>query len=298
MKMKAHIHVSPLRTCAAAALALFLMIRTAPPFARFWAQNVSIPVLQTISGFGATLPFSMLEWGAAIMGIPLLCGMMRRQLRRTAAWMLTALILIFLAIWQPLYSLPSPAYAADTHQMAAAAGLLIERTNLEAPVIPRLDDLPAKPVRFPSWMRIAGISGFASFLTGEGFYDPNLPHCALPFVAVHESMHLQGIADEGAANIAAWQDCMDRGGAYAWSARIWGLRYIMGTLLHRNPGQYAHCINRMNPQTFQLYQECGGAYVPLQRSQFWQAACNFLGIADGLQNYEILAAYLAASIPQ
>ena len=87
-----------------------------------------------------------------------------------------------------------------------------------------------KPVRWPEWMHALGIAGLFSPWTGEALADGSAPPGYLPFTCVHELMHLKGIADEGEANIEAYRACMDFGGMYADSARLWALRYGLGRL--------------------------------------------------------------------
>ena len=131
-------------------------------------------------------------------------------------------------------------------------------------------------------------------MTGEALVTPELDEASLPFVAVHEVMHLQGYAGEGSANIAAWEECMTRGGAYAASARIWALRYGMGLLRTNDQALYESGLLRMSHETLQAYRETGGAYTPAPQPVFLSRLYAFLGIESAARDYEILAPYLAA----
>jgi len=116
-------------------------------------------------------------------------------------------------------------------------------------------------------------------------------------VAVHESMHLRGYAGEGAANIAAWNECMARGGAYAESARLWALRYGMGMLQREAPDMHDAALQAMNADTLRVYRECGGAYPEIAIHPLLRRIYAFLGIEKQTSDYEILALYLAAQCP-
>ena len=126
-------------------------------------------------------------------------------------------------------------------------------------------------------MRALSLVGFYSFFTGEALVSPEVHPAAMPFTAVHEAMHGRGIVNEGACNIAAYEDCLTRGGAYADSARLWALRYAMGTAQRRDPSLYARLLNRMSPRILSLFLEMGGS------------------VTAHAGGYEILANYLAAN---
>lgn len=286
------------RNTFAALLLLFLLLRLLPAFAQQFSRHISIPVLQTLVAFQDAQFLPTLETLVFSSGILLIFAVIRRHFLLCVQWIALLIFSVFLLLWYPLYSVPGPMYNATVPQLTHAADLLIQHLNDSSTSGSLPNDLPAKASRFPSLMHRLGISGFASFCTGEAFYDPTLADCAVPFVAVHEHMHLTGIANEGAANIAAWRECMDLGGAYAESARIWGLRYIMGKLMQQSPASYARCINQMSPRTRLLYTACGGAYLPLERHSIPRSVFDFLGISASVQNYEILAAYLAAGAVQ
>jgi len=147
-------------------------------------------------------------------------------------------------------------------------------------------------------MDALNISGFCSFLTGEALVAPDLPPVSLPFVAVHEAMHLEGHAGEGAANIAAWERCMNLGGSYADSARIWALRYGMGLLRREAPELYDGCLARMNENVLQHYRISGGAYAPEAPRKLLLLFYRALNLGAQMQDYEILALYLAAEFMQ
>lgn len=280
-----------------------------PAFAEAWSARVSIPALRALSSLSMPLPFSLLEWGlaalAALWTLSLLINLRRSAARailsflRRAAGLLTAAALAFIALWLPLYhASAAPAFTANADQLAASCEALIAQLNECAADFDRLPaDLPAKPAAFPFWMDACNIVGFFSFPTGEALYAPDLPACAVPFVAVHERMHALGHAGEGEANIAAWNECVRRGGGYADSARLWALKYSMGLLVETDYAAYARCRNLMNPRVYQAYRSIGGGGRTHPERGAAQALFAALGVGDAANDYEILAHYLASRMP-
>lgn len=239
-------------------------------------------------------PFSLLECFVPLLAALLLGAFCIRFIRKIISGLALMLVFLCLTLWYPLYFPEVPTPSANEDQLYALSLNLIHKLNAmdESFVLP--DDLPAKPVGFSGWMRALDIGGFCSFLTGEALYSPDLEPIALPFVAVHERLHLDGYANEGSANIAAWKFCITRGGAYADSARLWALRYSMGLLPQ---ARREALIESMNSHTLRLYRSSGGAAVPQSHGRF-QLFLSFLGIETQMQNYENLALYLAAGFPQ
>ena len=317
------------RRMLAGGLAFFLLIRLLPGFAVFWGKWLSLPLLELLKALGGCFPLVLLEYGMAAAGLFLLWSLFKRKLMRRLTGMVLSLAIAYLSLWYPLYFAAQPAYSAGPVQLAALCQSLIDELNASEMDFPDIADLPAKTARFPGWMEVLNISGFCSFFTGEAIVSPNLPLAALPFTAVHEQMHLQGIAGEGAANIAAWEACMELGGGYAASARLWALRYAMGELrktdqgfknAQQNPdrsmtklrhppdqslilnqqtdrGLYNFCMQRMNSVTARAFRSAGGSYSPASPPAVLRAVCRLLGIERQVQDYEILAAYLAADLP-
>ena len=294
-------------TAALFAAGLTAILRLRPSFAASWAEAISMPALRALSALTERLPFALLEWGALALALLLfgatcfhwgrrgLRGALGFAARRIVGLVLT-LALAFSALWLPLYhaSVRSTCAATDG-QLAAACEELIAALN-ESPLdFSRMpNDLPAKVIDFPFWMRLFDITGFCSFPTGEALISPELPACALPFVAVHERMHADGWAGEGAANIAAWEDCVERGGVYADSARVWALKYSMDALRDRDPAAYAACRQLMNEVTAASYHSIGGGTRSRAINPGMQAAFSALGVGEAASDYEILAMYIAS----
>lgn len=88
---------------------------------------------------------------------------------------------------------------------------------------------PAAPkaARYPELLRVIGAAGIYIPLTGEALVDVTRSDASLPFTAAHELAHMLGIGSETEANIAAYEACVASGGAFAYSARLWALKYAM-----------------------------------------------------------------------
>ena len=278
-----------------------------PAFAANWAEAISRPALRALSELTEHLPFALLEWGLlalalALFGAACFCWGRRGlrsallQLARRLGCFILAVAIAFSVMWLPLYHTAiRPACAATDAQLAGACENLISSLNKSALDFSRApDDLPAKVIHFPFWMRMFDITGFSSFPTGEALISPELPDCALPFVAVHERMHANGYAGEGAANIAAWEDCLARGGLYADSARVWALKYSMDALYDRDTAAYAKCRQMMSEATAASYHAIGGGTRSRAINPGMQAAFSALGVGEAASDYEILAMYIAS----
>ena len=111
--------------------------------------------------------------------------------------------------------------------------------------------------------------------------EPCEPAPLVPFTAVHELTHLTGIADEGAANLAAWNRCTAAGGPFADSARLWALRYAMGQLHDADPAAWQAVQNKMKDALLRTFLDCGAEAEFTPRR---------LSLARG--NYADLAGYL------
>ena len=275
-------------------LGLFLAIRLLPAFSISWAERISLPLLEQLAGMSSLFSFALLEWVWGAACIAMLISFFRRRLLKFLSDVILAVLLCCLVVWYPLYFQPQPDIATGNTAIARLCERLIDETNICENEFSLPADMPAKFIRFPQWMDTMGITGICSFLTGEALVTPLLDDISLPFVAVHENMHLQGHAGEGAANIAAWEECIALGGTYAASARIWALRYGMGILHENDHVLYESSLLRMNHKTLQAYREAGGAYTPVQLPEFLRRLLAFLGIETAVQDYETLAPYLAA----
>ena len=287
---------------------LCALVRLLPDFAAHWSARLARPMLRRIASIGSKLPFSLMEWGLLVL-IPALCigfilhlnrrGMVHAivHLLRRIWILLMVLIYLIAALWVPLYFAEAPLrITATPAQLAASCRVLIDELSaspLDFSVPP--DDLPAKHPSLPFWMDALNLAGFASFLTGEALISPELPNAAVPFVAVHESMHTLGHADEGRTNLAAWAECLRRGGLYADSARLWALKDSLALLRRMDSDAWSAVRRELPPQLDRLLTQLGGETAPPGDGVL--AVLAPLGLAESVQSYEILALYLAAEMP-
>lgn len=273
------------------ALVLFVLAcRAFPAFARAALDRVSIPAMAALHGFTARVPFPVAEPAALILGASLLTGLFcavflalsSHSLNPLRRWCsaLTAVALVLIAalilLWVPARAQPVPHVPQpDGKQLTRLCEALIEALNrspldfpaprdalARAPAAAGLPDCAVKAVRYPEWMDLCHAWGLFVPLTGEALADAAEPAPLIPFTAVHELMHLAGVADEGAANVAAWGRCMDAGGPFADSARLWALRYAMGPLRLRDGDAWLQAAQKMNDALKRVYMACGGDAGP------------------------------------
>jgi len=252
---------------------------------KFWKNLVSLPILRVLNNTLGALPFSVLEWGILALIFFMLIILIKTG-PRAAAIVIGKTILtmatLFTFLWLPLYE-KHPPVTATAAQMTVLTQSLIRDFNQNPPdfsILP--DDLPGKTAAFPFWMRRMNVSGFYSFLTGEILLSPDLPNALLPFTAVHESVHASGVADEGSCNILAYKSCMEKGGVYASSAKVWALKYALAELRHADPAAFASAFTQMSETTLLVLYAAGGVH---EKTGF------FLPFSS---DYEILARHLAA----
>ena len=287
---------------------LCALARLLPGFASGWSDWVARPILQTISLFGGRLPFSLMEWGILALQAAPCIGFIYRLCRRGViqavvhllrriCTLLMALVWLTAALWYPLYFAEAPLQISVTSaQLTASCRMLIEElsiSSLDFSVPP--DDLPAKQAAFPFWMDALNLAGFASFLSGEALISPELPGAAVPFVAMHEFMHTLGHANEGQTNLAAWDECLRRGGMYTDSARLWALKDSLALLRGMDSDAWSAVRAELPPQLDRLLTQLGGETAPPGDGAL--AVLRLLGLAEHAQSYEILALRLAADMP-
>jgi len=255
-------------------------------------------LLSLLHRLTAPFPFPVAEPLTLALLLVTLTGLRRgprgflRRLSKTAL----ALLLALAVLWGPAMAVPADDLPTpDAQQLAWLCGNLVHALEASAPefpdpaaalaLAPAAAGLPGcrvKVARHPAWLSLAGAWGAFVPLTGEAIVDPSEPPPLIPFTAVHELMHLTGIADEGAANVAAWNRCLAAGDPFAASARLWALRYAMGRLRDADPAAWREMRAKMEGPLLRAFLDCGGeAEPPRQR----------LPLATG--DYAALAAYLA-----
>lgn len=235
-----------------------LLCAVCPGFARRALNGLSLPAMAALHRWTARASFPVAELMAAGLASAAACALIEAlaramagrnamPLKRWAAGVLRvslALACALTLLWAPARALPfeSPP-VPNAEQLEALCDALVASLNASplrfdsaeaalsaAPEVAGLPWTAVKAARWPEWMRALRVSGLFVPLTGEAIANSGAPAPLVPFTAVHELMHLRGIADEGAANIEAWRRCTNVDGPFADSARLWALRYALGML--------------------------------------------------------------------
>ena len=278
-------------------------------------NRVTRPLLRALHRLTAPIPFPVAEPAAfalALLAAIALASAILRAVRRRSfmpvrrwlrgmGWTVCLLATLLALTWLPALCQPTeapPTPPAD--RLEWLCGELIGALNASplgfpppdeslrrAPEAAGLPGCAVKAARYPEWMRAASVSGLFVPLTGEALADASAPAALIPFTAVHELMHLEGVADEGAANIAAWQRCLEAGGPFADSARLWALRYAMGLLLDADGDAWQRARDKMKDPLAQVYQKSGGEVLPRA------ASYGLPRLAPTRGDYAALAGWLA-----
>ena len=297
-----------------------LLCQVSPGFSRLALDRLSRPAMALLHRLTAPVSFPVAEvaalalagWAALSLAASLLWAIARRSAAPLIGWLrglaraALALAGLLALLWAPARALPVESLPGpDDARLATLCGVLIDDLNASPLAFPTPGDAlkaapaaagmaqgAAKAARYPEWMRAAQVCGLFVPLTGEALVDADAPAPLVPFTAVHELAHLAGIADEGAANIAAWQRCMEAGATFADSARLWALRYAMGMLRQRDADAWRQMSAKMEDATTRVFRMCGGeCHPPLRRA----GGLPWPGLARG--DYTALVAFLARAIP-
>ena len=252
----------------------------------FLLGRVTRPALMALHQLTARAAFpvaELLAFGAMLLVLAALAGALfhairERRLAPILRWLrglghsALAVACALAVLWLPAMVQPVEAPPVPTPgQLEWLCGALIDALNASslsfpepaeslrlAPAAAGLPNAAVKAARYPEWMRAASVSGLFVPLTGEALADATVPAPLIPFTAVHELMHLDGVADEGAANIAAWDRCLEAGGSFADAARLWALRYAMGLLYRVDEEAWACARGKMKDPLARVYMDCGG----------------------------------------
>ena len=255
-------------------------------FARAALNGVSLPAMAALHRLSAPMSFPIAEPLALGLLAVAACALLRalasaayrrsmKPLKRCVAGLLCGTILLTSALallWGPASALPfEDPPAPGPKQLEWLCSALIDALNASplifpdanqclasAPEVAGLHGRVMKAARWPEWMRLCHICGLFVPLTGEALVDAGAPAPLVPFTAVHELMHLAGVADEGAANIEAWRRCMASGGAFADSARLWALRYAMGMLASADASAHLRVRGKMKDPLAQVFDQVNG----------------------------------------
>ena len=272
-----------------ALLVFVLLCLISPGFATLILDRVSRPALLALNRLTARVPFPVSEPVTLTIGAIALAALIRAALRLQIAplarWLrgiaVTALAIAWVlaltwlpAMLQPVEAPPAP----DADQLEWLCKALIRHLNEASLAFPEsaealrlapeaagLPGCAAKAARYPEWMALNRISGMFVPPTGEALVDAGAPRALVPFTAVHELTHLAGVADEGSANIAAWERCLRAGDPFADSARLWALRYAMGQLSQADPDAWRRVRANMKDPLARVFSDCGGEVLPRGR---------------------------------
>lgn len=304
---------APGALCALLAGGTFMALcRFVPGLAASWRAAFLRPAGKMLAALTAPLPFPVAEIAAitllACAALSLIRCLLFGQIRRWTKNLLrltAALLAGYALLWYPAYWADAPVETAVSDaQIDALCGRLIDRLSGAPTAFPGVQETltlageaasgAVKAARFPEWMELLGISGMYVPWTGEALVRPDVSPAALPFTAVHELMHARGIADEGLANIAAWQVCQGAGGALAASADLWALRYAMGALKTLDEDAWRANAARMSQELRKVFAGMNG-FAPLcpTSKNILQTAA---GLGRSLSNYDALTGWLAIDI--
>jgi hypothetical protein len=93
------------------------------------------------------------------------------------------------------------------------------------------DYTPVKALGWADMYTSMGITGFTCFLTGEAAVNPQIPAVTQPFTICHEMAHRLCVAQEDAANFAAFLACeASASREYQYSAYFMAFRYCYNAL--------------------------------------------------------------------
>lgn len=219
-----------------------------PALAGLFARGVSAPALLILARLSGSVAYPVLGFLLAAV-IALSCLLKPRVVAAALA-----LLIAFNVLWYPLcLAGPAPTETADADQVFELCAALISDLNENGRQTISVDEAlarsgevmgapaAAKAVRYPEWMRALHVAGMFMPFTGEALVDATRSPVAVPFTAAHELAHMLGVADEAEANFAAYENSIAYGGAFAYSARLWALRYALSRV--ENPGEVVRALD-------------------------------------------------------
>lgn len=319
------------RWSATAGILLFAVLcRISEPFAALWLRGFIQPASRLLASVSARITFPLIEAlffsmavyaAVVLLRLPIYCLRLRSKsviqdafvrLLRPIAAILAGCILM----WYPAYfAAPAPQRNLTHAQTEALCRTLIRKLNksdlrfsplesaLETAVSAASGEagfpLPSgavKAARYPEWMDLFGLSGLYSPLTAEAIIHPRIAPGMRIFTAVHELMHLLGVADEGQANIRAWEACRRAGGEAEVSADLSALFYAMQSLRTADPDLWHTCISEMSLELRSAFSAIGGfSPPPAPPSPFLNGILALAGLREATSDYYALVPHLAGA---
>lgn len=291
-------------------LIIMPFFRISSAFSTFWLDCVSQPIRNVLRAISTRFPFPMFE----MIGLGVIYFVLSKWIQKKYSHLLSMLLILFSfysLLWYPAYWTNLSTDISESSNLESLCLSLIEELNqtqisslsaddaiqtaIQAVSAYTNSNLPknaAKIARYPEWMRLFNLSGLYSPWTGEALIDGDTFPGALIFTICHELMHGEGIADEGDANIAAWNVCIAWGGEAASSAKLWALRYAMPLLRESDETAWRTCLRRMNSSTAFAFRAMNG-YSKIARASSPLLA--LLGLSTHTQNYDALIGHLTGS---
>ena len=112
------------------------------------------------------------------------------------------------------------------------------------------DYTPVKALGWADMYTSMGITGFTCFLTGEAAVNPQIPSVTQPFTICHEMAHRLCVAQEDAANFAAYLACeASASREYQYSGYFMAFRYCYNALYSVDPAAALRildgCVNEL-----------------------------------------------------
>lgn len=283
-----------------------ICFKNCPSFSKFWLRRIILPFSDFLHSLTSALTFPVFEIAAIVILIRIafiffasIKNIMHISKILRLVWLLA---LSYCLLWYPAYWAEPPEHNANpsSEVLAQFCEELILDLNAASLSFPAAEVIlndalqnlsqiqRAKFARYPEWMNYFNIAGFYSPWTGEIIINPQLSSAAMPFTVLHELSHLSGIADEGAANIAAWQICISSEGYFKESAQLWALKYAMHMLSDSNSSATAGLYAQMSATLRHYFQKMGDNPATSPRLKW-------LGLSDHISDYNLLIGYLLDS---
>jgi hypothetical protein len=219
-----------------------------PALAGLIGHAVSAPALRAIAKLTGKIQYPVLGLLIGLV-IALSCLLKPRVLAAALA-----LVICFNVLWYPLcLAGPETPKSADEDAVLKLCTELISDLNANGRQTISVDEAlalskdvmgapaAAKAARYPEWMRALRVAGMFIPFTAEAFVDATRNAIGIPFTAAHELAHMMGVADEAEANFVAYERSVSYGGAFAYSAQLWALRYALARV--ENPGEVVRALD-------------------------------------------------------
>lgn len=287
--------------------------RLFPALPDFWMGAVFPPVARSVSLVSGAVPFPVAE--PLFLLVAAAAVYLAFRSRRGLCLLLSCVFAVCALFWAPAYfaaPLHPVSGEADREALCRVSAKLIGELNeygafslpeelaeealeaaAEADVPARVAAAP-KFARYPEWMELGSLAGLYVPWTFEAVVNPAAGAPGVPFTAVHELMHMGGVADEGQANIAAYIACVRYGGAFRYSAKLWGLKYALQALREIDAAAWTELIGNLSDSVRADFREINGFALSsgVHKGRAVEAFLRINGMAEKTESYGALANYL------